>query len=465
MLCLLFGALFLSIFLEKGTRRIAVQQFNQQQLLLAQYAARQLEHKMELVAAELQVLNYSPAIQYLEDVAWAKRMEMSMTILGKVGALTIRRLDPAQSRMYEVNDQGQSTTSSLAADFASSELLRQAALPENRGKVLLGEMIQPLPGKLLLAMTVPTYQDSVDPAHPIASGQLTGMLQVVLDVSGFVGRTVGDISSGQTGYGWVIDHHGTFLYHPLPEFIGANAFAARTQKEPKISFDRINLIQREKMLAGEAGTSWYVSGWHGRKAGPIKKLIAYFPVRLAEFQTPEIWSVAVVAPIEEVEEVIRREVSRWHILHGVIVLAIILVGLGAYASERRWKKRLAGEVAAKTSRLARSEERYRCLVENAQDIIYTLDETGSILSINSYGRNFFTAAAPPRTASLPGRSLFELLTSKELSFAGLAKAFATGDPLRFEHAAEIEALALFAEGVELSRLCNQIGRASCRERV
>ncbi len=106
-----------------------------------------------------------------------------------------------------------------------------------------------------------------------------------------------DIRSGKTGYAWAIDNDGNFIYHPVPEFIGKNAFEIRGQREAKISFDQINRIQKEKMLRGVQGTSWYVSGWHRGIRGNIKKLIAYAPVRLQGTSPTLNWAVAVVAPL------------------------------------------------------------------------------------------------------------------------------------------------------------------------
>jgi len=60
------------------------------------------------------------------------------------------------------------------------------------------------------------------------------------------------------------------------------------------------------MLAGKEGTSWYESGWHRGVEGKIRKLIAYSPILLDDAPAKRIWSVAVVAPISEVEEAIHN---------------------------------------------------------------------------------------------------------------------------------------------------------------
>ena len=138
---------------------------------------------------------------------------------------------------------------------------------------------------------------------------------------------VKDIRSGKTGYAWVIDQQGNFLYHPVKEFIGKNAFEVREQRGVKISFAKINQIQKEKMLRGEQGTSFYVSGWHRGVTGDIKKLIAFAPIRLHLPPQSLNWSVAVAAPVTEVDEVIHTAYTRQFIMQGFILFAILLGSL------------------------------------------------------------------------------------------------------------------------------------------
>jgi hypothetical protein len=157
-----------------------------------------------------------------------------------------------------------------------------------------------------------------------------------------------DIRSGKTGYAWAIDNQGNFIYHPVNEFIGKNAFEIREQRGPKISFDQINRIQKEKMLQGESGTSWYVSGWHRGVQGNIKKLIAYAPIRiLGPTQRPN-WAVAVVAPTTEVDEVIHTPYGWQFVMQGIIIFALLLGGLVVLGLEWRYTRTLEEEIKAKT---------------------------------------------------------------------------------------------------------------------
>ncbi|MCK9378511.1 MAG: hypothetical protein M0P73_20520, partial [Syntrophobacterales bacterium] len=68
---LLALAFILGILSLKRTQEIVSDDFQQQQLILAKTTARQIEDGLAFLRRELRILAYSPAIQYLEDPAWA----------------------------------------------------------------------------------------------------------------------------------------------------------------------------------------------------------------------------------------------------------------------------------------------------------------------------------------------------------------------------------------------------------
>ena len=95
-----------------------------------------------------------------------------------------------------------------------------------------------------LIMATPVYEESVDESHPKATGNLDGVLLFKIDASQFTGHYCADIRSGRTGYCWVMNSEGIFLYHPERNFIGEDAFTARGRRNPVISFATINEIQK-----------------------------------------------------------------------------------------------------------------------------------------------------------------------------------------------------------------------------
>jgi signal transduction histidine kinase len=111
-----------------------------------------------------------------------------------------------------------------------------------------------------------------------------------------------------------------------------------------------------------------------------------------------------------------------------VVLSGTIVMLN-FRYEQQFSESLEQEVTRQKEKLQKSEARYQALVENAADLIYTVDETGRILSINRYATNLFALAragvsslrtADPKTEGQPqdyiGRTLYDLLTPKSADF-------------------------------------------------
>lgn len=386
---LLLGAvLVLGWMSSKKVTEVVTKDFNEQQLVLAHHAARQIENNLNILRKELTLLGLSPSIQYFEKVSLASRMGITYSSVKEEGVREIRYAESTGGRAYILNANGYKIRAASPEDIA---YLRWAGHKKNKGIILTSEVRPASYGDngatLIAKMAVPVWQVSLDETNPVAKNEFSGVLTFVIDATPLIERLVKDIRSGKTGYAWVMDEEGIFLYHPEAEFIGKNAFEARKEKKPTISFARINEIQKSMMLQGKEGTSWYISGWHRGKEGQMKKLIAYSPIHLSDDKT-SLWSVAVVAPISEVEDAIHLIHVRQFLLQAVIVLVILLGGLTVISLMVNWSRALESEVEKKTNEFKKSEQRYKSLVENAEDIIFTADYGGNILSINSYGAKF-----------------------------------------------------------------------------
>jgi two-component system, NtrC family, sensor kinase len=232
-----------------------------------------------------------------------------------------------------------------------------------------------------------------------------------VNVSWFLSPFVNEIRSGKTGYAWLIDQKGVFLHHPNTEFIGKDAREIRGESFPGVPLNAINEIQKEKMLQGQSGTDSYYSGWHRGITGKIKKLIAYCPINISDNPVQK-WSVAVVAPTSEIEETVHRAYLRLFLLQGLVIL-VILVGASAILFfEKRWARALETRVDQRTEELKRSEEKYRSLVESAEDFIFTVDSEGLFQSMNSFTASFF-GGRPEQFIAKGLASLFSEKVAKE----------------------------------------------------
>lgn len=402
---LLGTVLILGWMSSKEVREVVTKDFNQQQLVLAQHAARQIENNLDILKKELSLLSLSPSIQYFEKVSIGKRMGITFSSIKGEGALEIRYIESVRPLTHLVDTYGYQTVKVYPEDV---DYLKWASEIKNKGNIFINEIVpvddRDKKHKIIMKMVLPVWQVSVDESHSLATDKFSGVLIFVIDATSLIEKITKDIRSGKTGYVWVIDEKGTFLFHPEREFIGKNAFEARKERRPMISFARINEIQREKMLKGEEGASWYISGWHRGREGEMKKLIAYTPIRISEPEN-QIWSVAVAAPTSEVEDAIHSIQIRQFLLQAIIVVVILLGGVTIIFLILNWSTAMEKEVERKTIELKKSEQRYKSLIENAEDIIFTVDYNGNYLSINKYGARFFNKAPE----DIAGHNMSEIL--------------------------------------------------------
>jgi two-component system NtrC family sensor kinase len=382
---LLAVAFILGILSLRRTQEIVSNDFQQQQLILAKTTARQIEDGLAFLRRELRILAYSPSIQYLESVAWANRMRVSFAELSKLGVTAIERIDftgAAADRAFVLDASGPHL---VRHDFSQAPAVAWAREPANRGRIYQGAIQVVSQGHYkvpIMDMATPVYEESVDESHPRATGWLDGVLIFKIDVSTFAASYCADIRSGRTGYCWVMDNKGIFLYHPEKDFVGQDAFTARGRRNPAISFARINEIQKTKMLAGEEGTSRYISGWHRGVIRQMEKFVAFSHAKV-DPAGARIWPVAVVAPTDEVYGTIHSLYVRQFLIQGLLIFALILAASAVIYYESRWSVELQSEVDRTTTDLRRSQKQYKSVVENARDLIFLVNEEGAFLSANT----------------------------------------------------------------------------------
>lgn len=427
---LLGSVLILGWMSGQKVQEVVTEDFNQQQLVLARHTAQQIENSLDFLKEEISLLSLSPSLQYFEKVSIDKRMAITFSSIKELGALEIRYIESKQ-QTHIVNSKRYRT---IMTHPECMEYLEWGRQIENKDALMISKIIPTVYNDnrqaLIIKIAKPVWQVSVDETNPIATNKFSGVLVFIIDTSAFVDKMTKSIRSGKTGYAWIIDENGTFLYHIEKEFIGKNAFEARKERRPMISFARINEIQREKMLKGEEGTSWYISGWHKGKKGEIKKLIAYSPISMDE-SGKHLWSVAVVAPISEVEDAIQSIHARQIILQAIVIVFILFGGLTISFLLITWSGSLEQEVSRKTTELQRSEQKYKSLIENAEDIIFTVDKDGNYLSINSYGAKFFFM----KSEDIIGRNIKDIILppGSETLLANVTEVFSTRKGKQITH--------------------------------
>ncbi len=102
----------------------------------------------------------------------------------------------------------------------------------------------------------------------------------------------------------------------------------------------------------------------------------------------------------------------WVLGTGIVSVVIVGIGASVLLYEKRHARSLRQLVAKKTEELRKSEEKYRSLVESAEDFVFTVDESGRFRSLNSFTANFF-GGTPSQFLGQPLSVLFSDETASQ----------------------------------------------------
>jgi two-component system, NtrC family, sensor kinase len=369
LLCLGVSA-WLDMRAARQLAHMAKQQFNDQQMVIARHIRRQVEAQLSAIGRELMRAG---------DILSRENSRIS-TARPDLEPLFSRLLEKSVFRVHIwAPDQEQLLSFGFPRQWQTTHVSGPDSLPP----------FSPLPEASGISFSDPVHRSGgihIQMARQVGD---TGQILIAeLDVSRFLGRFLEDVRSGSTGYAWVIDGKGTFLYHPYTRFIGKSAFSARERRDPGLAHHSINFIQENHMLAGHTGTGAYTAGWHRGLTGNIEKLIAYCPITIPGM-AGGTWSVAVVAPVFEIEGDINQAAFWRFLFHAMILFVVVVSGTAILFREIRWTNRLEAKVTQRTQDLQRSEEKYRSVVESAEDFIFTIDQDGRFQSMNSFTASFF----------------------------------------------------------------------------
>ena len=121
-----------------------------------------------------------------------------------------------------------------------------------------------------------------------------------------------------------------------------------------------------------------------------------------------MWSIAVVAPVSEIKDIVDGGHRRLFLIQILIFLAIAAGMSLIIFFERRWSRKLEDQVNVRMEELKRSEEKYRSLVESTEDFIFSVDSAANFQSMNSFTANYFGG----RPEDFVGKGLNSLFPDK-----------------------------------------------------
>lgn len=328
---------------------VVTQQFNQQQLLLAEKIAGDIADHFAFLRTCLDGLS----LLWREETAADAKPWLAIPAFydifaqWNVAALGVQRPGTARPEFFDASGDPLDIAG-LCPMACSGVLSEKAAL----GGIRMSKVFSPteglFAGRRLLAMGLPLADDQ---------GRRGGLVLVV-DAVAVAARYAHDVRSGETGYAWVLDDQGVFLDHHETAFIGHESLEVRHQRDPNIDWSRLNWLIKNRVMAGERGTDWYVSGWHRGRLGEVKKFVAFCPVSLdAGRDAANRWAVALAAPQDEVQGLIGRLVVRQWLLVGLFELVVFVGFFVVVHYALRFNKMLVREVDKTARELLGAQEK------------------------------------------------------------------------------------------------------------
>jgi len=378
--------IFLDVHTNREIKVMALKQFNRQQMISARsiatgieaYSGALIETLLSLTKMHTIQRMAPECLQCIQHTYWGFPLRTSIRLLDRNGIL--RFIYPFDGWRGEL----------IGRDYSEEQYFQE---PRKTGRIITSGLVINGQGDKRIRIAVPIYLTHktetvrvgdgtgiiTKPFEPGRSkpGRFQGVLVGSIDPSIIAQNFITPIVSGETGYAWLLNQDGIFLAHHEEGFTGRNAFEVRKEKNPDIFYDAIEQIQL-KMMAGEEGVGRYISGWHRGQIGEIEKFIAYTPIHI----NSHIWSVAVCAPVNEVERIVYRATrSEWFTVTFVI-LVLIIGGFLFFIVSYRWSHFLEREVEVKTGELRETGEYLNNLIRhaNAPIIVWNPDKRITIFN-------------------------------------------------------------------------------------
>ncbi|MEA4856838.1 MAG: ATP-binding protein [Solidesulfovibrio sp.] len=351
--CLVFVLLTLTVGAmgyraKTDVEAVVTAQFNQQQLLLAEKIAADIADHFTFLRTGLEGLSlaWPPEAAAPGNPRPAVAGGVDLFARYDVVALGVVRPGNGPPRFFDASG-GMPDTRGLCP-VACGEALSGLS----PGAIRLGRVFSPregpLAGRRLVAMGL---------AVTDGPGGVAGLVALV-DAVAVARRYAHDVRSGETGYAWVLDDTGIFLDHHETDFVGQESMAARRRRDPSIDWARLDRLLADRVMAGDRGTDWYVSGWHRGRLGAVRKLVAFCPVPLGGAADPgNRWAVALAAPQDEVRGLIGRLVVRQWLLVGLFEVVVFAAFLTVIHFALRFNKALVREVDKTARELLGAQEK------------------------------------------------------------------------------------------------------------
>ncbi|HAK89523.1 MAG TPA: hypothetical protein DHV16_05170 [Nitrospiraceae bacterium] len=348
----------LNVFFQQSLQMEMAEQFNKQQLLLSKSVANNIEAYLHFLK---------------EDVLHMSTM-LSKTDISNKQTLQWLSHDGLRRKPIIKSDIGIINAAGELVFFKGNNKSLKQAVPDimQRAKAM----------NIDSSFVMETHK-SIYVLSPIGhNNEMEGVVFMVLTIRDIAEHFVGDITSGNRGYAWMMDKEGTLLYHPTqPGMMGGNIYKA----DPACFKCHMNFDLEKKVIEGKTGN-------YGRYIAPTgeDKIIAFSTVGMDNL----LWIIAASAPYSEVTLATKRSMELYSYLIIAIFTATSIISalLIVFNKKRikaeesakreqeleRYASELESKVKERTAELTSEKEKLDTVVSAMGSGIVLLDDRGKI---------------------------------------------------------------------------------------
>jgi len=342
---------FLFAFFYNQAKQDAIKYINNEQLLHARQAAREIEDFFNNWMRILTALAESNHVINMDKMG-----KESIELLYRANQDRIRgisRVDAAGRIIY---------TFPFNRDAIGSDLSHQQHIREimRTHKPVVSDVFTAVQGYDTVALHVPVFRNKA----------YQGTIAIAINFQALAKRYLEDIKIGNTGYAWMTSRDGTELYCPVPGHTGKSVFE-NCKDFPSI------LVMAGDMLKGHQGlTTYSFDKIRGDEVEIVKKHAVYLPITIGN----TFWSIVVASSEDEIIASLEDFRNKLFLVIALLLLGGVLFsyyGLKSWFIIREEEKRRRAEAA-----LRESENKLSNIIEFLPDATFVIDLEGKVIAWN-----------------------------------------------------------------------------------
>lgn len=368
------GGILLINAIGSGISERMLDEFNLQQKIFVQQAAKRIQDKFARFRSDLAYLTSLPEIK---GVTGPFRNKLEQFYAAKKGELSgITRVDRYGRILYSVPWQKRLAGRDISSQEHIKKLFKTA-------KPVVSRVFRTVQGYRAIAYHYPVYHNN----------RFDGSVGFLLPFKKLTDRFLRELAVGRQGYAWLLDSNGLELHCPVPGHTGRSVFKT-CKNYPAI------VAMAVKMTNGHSGQTVYnYDRIRGKKVVRLRKQAVYQKIQL----DGNFWSVVMATPENEILDSVAG-------LRIKLILFGILFFCGAGIIGALWvkiehRKQELEERETNNRILEARENRLRVILESIADGVVAVDCDGLVTTVNKAAERLLVSSE----SGLSGSKLSDVL--------------------------------------------------------